>query len=581
MNSILKVFLLLILFSASYFASSQCQDLFFSEYIEGSASNRALEIYNPTNMAIDLTDYVIYRYNNGSISATDSLFPQGSLAPFDVFVVTNPGTALTFLITQSDTAHSTCFFNGDDAISLKKISSGVTLDIIGDIGVDPGSGWSVGSGATNNFTLIRQIFINEGQTNWNIGSTEWDIFPIDMDDSLGAHSMTRCLEITTNIDSNVSCNGWADGGASVTANYGVSPYTYLWSNGDTLSYADSLSPGTYTVKVTDFSGNAIIGSVVITEPAVLTGSISDTACKNYTWLQNGVTYYTSGSYIDTILNANGCDSIVTLNLIVYPSNDVTVIIDACDSLVVNLGQSGTYTFYQDLDTLWETYTDVNGCDSNIYWDINISNSHLITETFVECDSFTWSNGVTYYQSNTTAVQTFVNQGNCDSIIALNLDIININDTIVFSNNTLKSLQSNAAYQWLNCDNNYAIIPGENNQDFSFSANGNYAVEVTYNGCIDTSNCLVVSGIGLNEITNQNSKIKLYPNPVYHQLSLSFGETYDDIGIAIYALSGQLVKTYNYSKKENISLEVNFEPGQYVLEVSLNGIIASRHQLVKY
>ena len=49
-----------------------CQDLFISEYVEGWSNNRALEIYNPTNAAVDLSDYRLERYSNGATAAQDN-----------------------------------------------------------------------------------------------------------------------------------------------------------------------------------------------------------------------------------------------------------------------------------------------------------------------------------------------------------------------------------------------------------------------------------------------------------------------------------------------------------------------------
>ncbi len=177
-------------FKSFAFNSSNTQfiDLFFSEYIEGSSSNKALEIFNPTKNIIDLNNYTVYRNNNGSLTPTDSLHIQGTLGINEVFIITNPSANPTILA-QSDTTHTITFYNGDDAVWLKNKKTGDTIDIIGDIGVDPGSGWPVGTGATNNFTLIRMISNKFGQKNWAVGATEWDVFPIDMADSLGDHHM--------------------------------------------------------------------------------------------------------------------------------------------------------------------------------------------------------------------------------------------------------------------------------------------------------------------------------------------------------------------------------------------------------
>lgn len=183
-----KFYTLVLLVFAAIAANAQCSEPFFSEYIEGSGSNKALEIYNPTNASISLNDYVIYRYNNGSTTASDSLFPQGSLASYDVFVISNPSASQAGITSNSDTTHTMTFYNGDDAIVLIKISTGDTLDIIGVVGVDPGSGWSVGNGATNEYTLVRKSSVEGGTTNWSNASNEWDVYAQNEDSYIGSHA---------------------------------------------------------------------------------------------------------------------------------------------------------------------------------------------------------------------------------------------------------------------------------------------------------------------------------------------------------------------------------------------------------
>lgn len=62
----------------------------------------------------------------------------------------------------------------------------------------------------------------------------------------------------------------------------------------------------------------------------------------------------------------------------------------------------------------------------------------------------------------------------------------------------------SSYQWLDCDNNYVIINGETNQSYTPAITGNYAVEVTLNGCVDTSACFLVDYTGIEELL-QNEK----------------------------------------------------------------------------
>lgn len=77
-----------LIFSAGLMA--QCDELFISEYLEGYASNKALEIYNPTSSAIQLSGYSLARFSNGSTTLGDQKIiqlPEHMLEPYDVFVV--------------------------------------------------------------------------------------------------------------------------------------------------------------------------------------------------------------------------------------------------------------------------------------------------------------------------------------------------------------------------------------------------------------------------------------------------------------------------------------------------------------
>jgi PKD repeat protein len=168
--------------------------LFISEYIEGSSNNKGLEIYNPTSNTVDLSNYEIQKYSNGSATATDTFQMYGSLAPGGVFVIV-ANQADPIMLGKADTAvawPSVVHHNGDDAISLINTTMNDTLDIIGEIGVDPGSEWIVGSGSTKDNTLVRKKNVNEGTTDWSLSATQWEVFPRNTYDSLGAHTMTPC-----------------------------------------------------------------------------------------------------------------------------------------------------------------------------------------------------------------------------------------------------------------------------------------------------------------------------------------------------------------------------------------------------
>jgi hypothetical protein len=316
-------------------ASAQCTDLFFSEYLEGSSNNKAIEIYNPTSAPINLTGYVIYRANNGSPTAQDSLFPQDILAPGDVWIAGNP-SGDPAILAQSDTLHTITFFNGDDCLWIKKISTGVTLDVIGQLGVDPGTNWVVGSGATSEFTLVRMIGIQQGNTNWAVAATEYDVQPQNTFSFLGSHSMTSCCTAPTVVfqsQVNIGCFGGTTGSINVTAN-GNGPFTYAWTNRpETTSTLSGIPAGTYTVTVTGACGTDSM-TFTLTEPTAVNAQINSqvnptcfgstdgsvsvvvtggTPGYTYLWSSGGTNAVENGlgdgSYLVTVTDANGCTGI--------------------------------------------------------------------------------------------------------------------------------------------------------------------------------------------------------------------------------------------------------------------------------
>ena len=162
-------------------------ELFFSEYIEGSSFNKALEIYNGTGAAVDLSTYSVELYSNGAAAPSASVALSGTLADGDVFVLAH-GSAAAAILAVADTTSSTVVnFNGDDAVVLR--NNGTVVDVFGQVGVDPGSEWP-GGGLDD--TLRRGEAICAGDTTPGDAfdaSLEWVSFPQNTFDGLGAHTV--------------------------------------------------------------------------------------------------------------------------------------------------------------------------------------------------------------------------------------------------------------------------------------------------------------------------------------------------------------------------------------------------------
>ncbi len=173
-------------------------DLFFSEYIEGSSNNKALEIYNGTGAAINLATggYSVQMFFNGSATAGLTINLTGIVADGDVFVLAQ-SSANAAILAQADQTDSAGWFNGDDAVILRKGTT--VIDAIGQIGVDPGSEWGTGLVSTADNTLRRKATVCAGDPDGSNAfdpSVEWDGFATDTFAGLGAHTAS-CGAIAT------------------------------------------------------------------------------------------------------------------------------------------------------------------------------------------------------------------------------------------------------------------------------------------------------------------------------------------------------------------------------------------------
>lgn len=127
-------------------------ELFISEYVEGSGNNKALELYNPGDAAIDLAGYALKVYFNGSTNVGTTINLQGSVPAGGTFVYAS-SSAVPELVALANQTSGASLWNGDDAITLTK--DGAVIDSFGQLGFDPGSAWGEGDLATANRTLRR------------------------------------------------------------------------------------------------------------------------------------------------------------------------------------------------------------------------------------------------------------------------------------------------------------------------------------------------------------------------------------------------------------------------------------------
>ena len=197
--------------------------------------------------------------------------------------------------------------------------------------------------------------------------------------------------------------------------------SYTWETGNGQTYTES---GNYTFAIVN--GNAIGCDSVITLALNIKkatrGIDVQTACENFTWI-DGETYYASNDEATyTLENAAGCDSVVTLNLTINYATHGTDKQSACESFTWIDGE----TYYASNDEATYTLTGANGCDSVVTLDLTINTPSTGIDVQTACDTYTWMDGNVYTASNNEATYTLANadMNGCDSIVTLNLTINN-------------------------------------------------------------------------------------------------------------------------------------------------------------
>jgi predicted extracellular nuclease len=169
-------------------------ELFFSEYIEGTSNNKALEIYNGTGSAVNLATgaYSVQMFFNGSATAGLTINLTGTVASGDVYVLAH-SSAVAQILAQADQTNGAGWYNGDDAVVLRKGTT--VIDSIGQVGFDPGTEWGTGLASTADNTLRRQAAVEAGDadpSNAFDPGVEWQGFATDTFDGLGCPDIGSC-----------------------------------------------------------------------------------------------------------------------------------------------------------------------------------------------------------------------------------------------------------------------------------------------------------------------------------------------------------------------------------------------------
>lgn len=251
---------------------------------------------------------------------------------------------------------------------------------------------------------------------------------------------------------------------------------------------------------------------------------------------------------------------------------------------INANENGLLLYYKcnqgisggnnaSILNLTDSKSNINGIFNNLSLTGNTSNfvNGVITGNSSTVTDSICSGGVYVFGSQTLTApgiyfESFPGTGGCDSVVTLNLIAsgAGINSTVTQNGVTLTAQQSGAAYQWINCTTGNTPIPGETNQSFTATANGQYAVVITLNGCTDTSACQNITSVGINDPMNDQITIAV-SNPFTDEIVITQSPDSKDFDFSITDATGrEIVKSIIPGSGSIRITTANWPSGVYLL-----------------
>lgn len=187
---------------------------------------------------------------------------------------------------------------------------------------------------------------------------------------------------------------------------------------------------------------------------------------------------------------------------------------------------------------------------------------------VGCDEYHSPSGYYTWTTSGTYEDYLTNSVGCDSTVNINLTIVDIDNSILYDigSQSLITLDQDSSYQWLDCENNNSPIIGEVEHTFELVNSGSYAVAINTLGCSDTSECIMVSGIGINDVFREK-QISIYPNPTNGTFIIE-----QNLGNGLYSIVvrnslGQLLSRKEFENSRALTVEITGSAGLYFVELS--------------
>ncbi len=278
--------------------------------------------------------------------------------------------------------------------------------------------------------------------------------------------------------------------------------------------------------------------------------------------------------VDVITNVSGFQS---QKIAVLFNQDNNVFSPMSQELEISISSQQTIATADFNDNGFKSI--IVGSAEEFGWTPILFNFCINTENTIDLDicsgdSYTFADGSV--QDNITQDVTYVSTltgqaaNGCDVIVTENITVITVSDvTTTTTNETITANNPNATYVWLDCDNNFAPIPGESGQSFTATENGNYAVEITEDGCVEVSECVTITTLSIKD-SSLNEQVSVYPNPTLGNLNIDLYRTHQNVQIVVRNITGQKIMSRVLINTSNAQLNLaQLESGFYFLEIHVD------------
>ncbi len=357
-----------------------------------------------------------------------------------------------------------------------------------------------------------------------------------------------------------------------TLNAGICQGSIYSFNGE-----DLVNAGQYFDTLTGLSGCDSIIILNLTVSNMLSSSFDASICQGDYYTFNNQIVNIGGAYTDTLISAGGCDSLVTLNLLVNPVTSYSFNQSIC--------QGGSYLFHgQNISAAGvyiDTLTGTSGCDSVVRLNLAVMSlpiqptitaiggtafcqgDSVILQSSNQIDHLLWSTAaITRSITVTTSGIYNVQASNqCGDTLSDNISVtvwgLPQQPVIVQNGDTLISSIAATSYQWYL---NSQPIAGAINREHITQQAGPYYVEITdTNGCINNSDIFNAVFTSLSAASNLEFRYSIFPNPNRGVFSLQmFSETTLPVEIDCFDIIGHRVYSKEFiMNKGTLSIEMDF------------------------